>query len=236
MGNSYFSFRQFIIHHDKCAMKVGTDGVLLGAWANPDDAQNVLDVGTGTGLIAVMIAQRCNAVIHAVEIDRNASSQAQENINTCPWNNRIHLFHHSFQHFAESAPLPYDLIVSNPPYFRNALKPSVKSRSLARHDDGLSYEGLLFHSVRILSDKGRIAVIIPAAEADHFVETACLYGLFPKRKMIVKPLPSKPASRCMLELSRIHNESCKEDILTIRGDDHISYTEEYKALTKDYYL
>ena len=121
MPNDYFKFKQFTIHQDKCAMKVGTDGVLLGAWAECANAKGILDIGTGTGLIALMIAQRSNAKIDAVEIDETASKQAKENIKKSLWNDRIEILNISFQDFSKSTNEKYDLIVSNPPYFQNSL-------------------------------------------------------------------------------------------------------------------
>ena len=157
MSNNYFSFRQFTIHQDQCAMKVGTDGVLLGAWVNVENAQRILDVGTGTGLIALMCAQRSESVIDAVEVDRAASEQAAVNCSASPWKDRITVVHDSFQHFAESTAYRYDLIVSNPPFFKNSLKPKGLARSLARHDDRLSYESLLYYTVKILEPGGTLA-------------------------------------------------------------------------------
>ena len=139
MSNLCFEFKQFTVWHDKCAMKVGTDGVLLGAWANVESAKHILDVGTGTGLIALMLAQRTvQADVTAIEIDSMAAIQARENIAHSPWKNRITLFNCDFRYFHDD--LKYDLIVSNPPYFVNALKCLDKQRNMARHTDLLYYE------------------------------------------------------------------------------------------------
>lgn len=236
MPNTFFAFKKFTVHQSRCAMKVGTDGVLLGAWVNLKETGRILDVGTGTGLIAIMLAQRSDALIDAVEIDREAYFQAMENIAACPWRQRINVIHTSFQQFANHAPDPYDLVVSNPPFFRNALKSPFHLRSLARHDTELNFESLLFHSVRILTPKGRLAVIIPAAEIADFTEQAYLQGLFISRILSIKPLPDKDISRCLVEFSRDRNVKHEESTLTVRNNDHITYTDEYKTLTGDFYL
>jgi tRNA1Val (adenine37-N6)-methyltransferase len=237
MANNFFLFKQFTIFHDKCAMKVGTDGVLLGAWVNAGIAGRILDVGTGTGLIAIMMAQRCSAaVIDAVEIDEKASLQAGENVAACPWRERIMVVHDSFQHFAQNAVARYDVVVCNPPFFRNALRSPIALRSVARHDTNLSYESLLFYTAKILANEGRLAVIIPAFELIRLTEQAFLQGLFVSKILRIKPLPEKPDTRCLVELLQDRYAQCAESSLTIRNNDLITYTVEYKSLTGDFYL
>lgn len=235
MANPYFAFKQFTVFHDRCAMKVGTDGVLLGAWVNVADAAGILDVGTGTGLIALMMAQRSEGFIHGVELDESAFLQAVENVNRSPWACRIKLFHNSFQQFARDSAGSYDLVVSNPPYFRNSLKPPAKSRSLARHDDHLSYESLVFYSSKVLSDRGRLAVILPAGGFSNFDLIARFHNLQPIRVTHVRPQPGKDLSRCLAEFARGNQNNCHHNEIAIRGEDH-SYTQEYIELTRDFYL
>jgi tRNA1Val (adenine37-N6)-methyltransferase len=216
---------------------VGTDGVLLGAWAEVSGAAGILDVGTGSGLIAIMTAQRTfNAAVDAVEIDEMACLQARENVAACPWKERIRVVHDSFQHFAQKTVARYDAVVCNPPYFRNALRSPLASRSVARHDTHLSYESLLFYTVKILANEGRLAVIIPAFELIRFTEQAFLQGLFVSKILRITPLPEKPDTRCLVELSRNRHAQCAESILTIRNNDLNTYTDEYKSLTRDFYL
>jgi tRNA1Val (adenine37-N6)-methyltransferase len=236
LSNSYFAFKQFTIYHDKCAMKVGTDGVMLGAWVNVEHAWNVLDVGTGSGLIAVMIAQRSNARIDAVEVDRNACLQAEENVKACPWNNRIKIYHDTFRHFAESTSNKYDVIVSNPPYFRNSLKPLLKPRSIARHDDQLSYESLLHYTLKIISPAGRLCLIIPANNLIQMKDLAYFNRLYLSQILMVRPYPAKEYSRCLIEFTKINDEKCVESEMIIEEKDSNNYTDGYKSLTKDYYL
>jgi tRNA1Val (adenine37-N6)-methyltransferase len=235
MANPYFEFKQFTVYHDRCAMKVGTDGVLLGAWANVAGAAKILDVGTGTGLIALMMAQRSEGLIHGVEMDENAFLQAGENVHRCPWPERINLFHNTFQQFARDNAGSYDLVVSNPPYFRNSLKPPAKIRSLARHNDHLSYESLLFYTTALLAYQGRLAVILPASGFSDFEVMARFHGLLPLRITHVRPHPGKDYSRCLAEFSRGNQKDCHCSELVIKGEDH-SYTKEYTELTRDFYL
>jgi tRNA1Val (adenine37-N6)-methyltransferase len=236
MANPYFAFRQFTIWHDQCAMKVGTDGVLLGAWTCVHGTNHILDAGTGCGLIAIMMAQRSDAMIDAVEIEYSAFRQAGENSNACSWKNRIRIYHDSFQHFAENSEIRYDLIVSNPPYFRNSLKPPGGSRSMARHADRLSYEDLLRSAAGILTPEGRLSVILPANEQDHFTELAYFHGLYPSRYLMIRPLPDKGYSRCLAEFTPGRLNSFTREEMAIKRKNGKDYSEEYIALTREYYL
>jgi len=215
---------------------VGTDGVLLGAWANVVGAGRILDAGTGTGLIAIMLAQRSQALIDAVEIDEAATRQAGENMAACPWEGRIRIRCDSLQHFVTTSPGLFDIVVSNPPYFSNSLKPPSKTRSLARHDERLSYESLLFCSAQLLSARGRLAVIIPADVTTRFTELAYFQGLFPSRLVLVRPSPDKDPVRCLAEFTKDKNIHCEEGSLAIRNQGSTAYTEAYMRLTEEYYL
>ncbi len=236
MPNNYFEFKQFTIHHDKCGMKVGTDGVLLGAWANIENAEKILDVGTGTGLIAIMLAQRAtNAMIEAVEVESNAFEQAKINISFCPWKNRINIHNTSFQTYCSNTKVQFDLIICNPPYFKNSLKANEKKRNIARHSDILSNIDLLHGSSKILSSFGRFAVIMPYSEGCTLIVEATRNGLFCIRKTNVKTKPAAPVKRLLLEFSRIPG-FCSDDNLIIGKDDAKNYSVKYKQLTKDFYL
>jgi len=236
MANPYFAFKQFTIYHDRCAMKVGTDGVLLGAWVDLTGADNMLDAGTGTGLISLMCAQRApNIVIDAVEIDSEACDQAQENVNASPWTERIHVHHDTFQHFGANATTHYDLIVSNPPFFRHSLKPPLLSRATARHDDRLSPESLLYYTDSLLTSNGRLAVILPASDFELFVSLAGLYHLHILRQTYIRPRHDKNQSRCLAEFSRQQQPHVDvHEIIIMEKDNRCSA--EYISLTKDFYL
>jgi tRNA1Val (adenine37-N6)-methyltransferase len=234
--NNYFQFKKFVVQQGKCAMKVGTDGVLLGSWVNLSGEQKILDVGAGTGLIALMCAQRsAHAGIDAVEIDMPASVQAAENFINSPWKNRLTIINDSFQHFAEHALIQYDVIVSNPPFFRNSLKPLKQDRLIARHDESLSYESLFRYSAPILCGNGRISVITPAGDIDTVSNAAFFYGLYPQRRTMIIPRAEKPYSRCLSEFSRNPSNSCMTNELVIKKNRD-EFSDSYIELTKDFYL
>ena len=234
MSNSFFCFKQFTIHHDRCAMKVGTDAVLLGAWAETKDAGSILDVGSGSGIIAVMMAQRTQATIHAIEIDVDAASQAAENVQQCPWKERITIIQAALQDFALRAEQKYDLIVSNPPYFQNSLKAPGEKRNMARHDDGLSFSDLMSCSEKVLTEKGTIALIIPYEGYEEMNAAALRQGLFCTRKTIVKTKAGTEPKRILLEFSRIPAPVVVTELCIHNAD--MNYSEEYKNLTNGFYL
>jgi tRNA1Val (adenine37-N6)-methyltransferase len=241
MRNSCFYFKQFAIAQDKCAMKVGTDGILLGAWAKlPENAQ-ILDIGTGTGLLALMLAQRSqssntfsNTFIDAVEIDHDAYQQAKENIESSPWRDRINIDHASIQDWVIACSQQYDLIISNPPFFENAFKPSQNSRNLARHSDSLSQTDILQIAEKLLKLNGHLAVIYPTDLANNFLDKSQSFNLFCDRQVHVKPTPQSPVKRILLELSPTQCPA-QATMLTIEESKHL-YTQDYIALVKDFYL
>ena len=234
MPNSYFRFKQFLINQNKTAMKVGTDGVLLGAWVDVSNAGSILDIGTGTGLIAIMLAQRSDANIDAVEIEESAASQARENIANCKWAKRISIFHQSVQKFAVLSAQKYDLIVSNPPYFTNSLKSSDLTRDCARHTEQLPYHELLSSIDRLLSENGRFAGIFPYVEGNTFIAMASAHGLYCTKKTNVYGKTNGRLKRLLLEFRRT-KIPLEEDSLEIRTAEG-NYAEKYIELTKDFYL
>jgi tRNA1Val (adenine37-N6)-methyltransferase len=235
MESSPFRFKQFEIHHDKCSMKVGTDGVLLGAWCTAEGAANVLDIGTGSGLIAIMIAQR-NGECHidAVEIDRECCMQASENIAASPWHSRIELHHKSFQEFCSRNTGPYDLIVTNPPYFQNSLASPDPKRTAARHAGSLSMDDLIAGVRKLLAPDGTYSMVMPVQEAIIFIGKARESSLFCRRITSVIPNPGKPPKRLLLEFSFREGDVQRTDLVT-ELERHV-YSAEYKNLTKDFYL
>jgi tRNA1Val (adenine37-N6)-methyltransferase len=215
-------------------MKVGTDGVLLGAWTDVSGAQSILDVGTGTGLVVLMLAQRSSAAIHGIEIDENAATQAIENVRSSPWREKIKIEAVSLQTFVKNAGCHFDLIVSNPPYFNKSLKNPDIQRSVARHADSLSQEDLITAADALLSGTGRLSVILPVAEGSEFILRAESSKLYCSKKTKVIPRIGAPEKRLLLELSRI-KDVCREDSLLIEKERH-NYSDEFKGLTKEYYL
>jgi tRNA1Val (adenine37-N6)-methyltransferase len=233
MPNPYFKFKQFTIWHDKCAMKVGTDGVLLGAWANTNNIKRVLDVGTGTGLISLMIAQRSpNAIIDAIEIDEIAFLQAKNNFLNSIWSDRINAICCDFKKYTSQE--KYDLIVSNPPYFVDALKSPDQQRSLARHVGSLNYESLFATASKFLSETGTIDIIIPAEAENSIIDIAWKHKFFPVRKLNVYTKPSKQCRRILFSFS-FQEKKCEDQDLHIKLTDN-QFSNEYNLLTRDFYL
>ena len=234
MSNSYFRFKQFTVHHDRCAMKVGTDGVLLGAWCNMAEVGRALDVGTGSGLIALMLAQRGVGQVDGVEVDEAAAGQAAENVQNSPFSDCVSIIQGSFDDFVGKCGEKYDLIVSNPPYFTDALRPDDAGRSLARHTGGLSYEAIVDGTCRLLGDAGRLALILPYDHFDRFSQLAQDKGFFLLRKAVVYPKPDSLPKRVLMEWGRVEGV-CEEGALVIELERHC-YSSAFKALTRDFYL
>lgn len=235
MSNTAFAFKQFIIKQDKCAMKVGTDAVLLGAWVDASLSKNILDIGAGTGVIAIMLAQKSDAIIDAIDIDEKAYTQALENIDLCPWKNRLSVQHISFQEFSDESKQKYDLIVSNPPYFVDSTKTPEEARTYARHTDMLEFDELLDGVLKLLTDDGKFYVIFPPKEGEFFRDSAELRQLYLTKLMRVRPRHDKQEKRHLMRFERVR-KSFSETSITIEHNEHHSYTDEYKELTKDYYL
>ena len=235
MANNYFKFKQFTVFQDRCAMKVGTDGVLLGAWADCENAKTILDIGTGTGLIALMLAQRSPAHIDAIEIDQSASEQASENVTKSPWESRISVINKSLQQFTEQIDKKYDLIVSNPPFFQNSLYAPDQNRTNARHNASLEYEDILDASLKLLSNNGTLSLILPYLEGTMFIVKAAGKGLYCVRQTNVLPNPGKTPKRLLLEFAKSKKPLVEQEIIIELNKRH-EYSDAYKNLTRDFYL
>ncbi|WP_455632999.1 tRNA1(Val) (adenine(37)-N6)-methyltransferase [Parabacteroides sp.] len=235
MANPYFQFKKFTVWHDKCAMKVGTDGVLLGAWASTERCLRILDVGTGTGLIALMLAQRSTAILDAIDIDPDACLQARENIAKSPFANRIQVYQTPLSEYKPDEHIKYDLIVSNPPYFIDSLKCPDTKRNLARHTDTLSLPDLLRDSRKLLAPEGNIALVLPFEQREYLIGLAREESLFPLRETHVSPVPDAIPKRLLIELSTKPVTEPELSYLTLEIERH-RYTDEFIALAKDFYL
>ncbi len=216
-------------------MKVGTDAVLLGSWVNPSNAKTILDIGTGTGIIALMLAQRSGARIDAIDIDKNAFIQATENVNVCKWKDRIQVHHISLQQFSTTETQKYDLIVSNPPYFIDSSKASEESRTSARHTDHLSFDHLLKGVLQLLSSTGKFYIILPTKEGEFFCEMAKNNKLYLTKLTRVFTRSDKPSKRVLMRFE-CTNRALSEDSIVIEQNERHSYTPAYRELLKDYYM
>lgn len=231
-----FTFKQFHVNQDRCAMKIGTDGVLLGAWTplinNP---YNVLDIGAGTGILSLMLAQRSNAEqIDAIEIDEDAYEQCVENFEASPWSDKLFCFHAGLDEFVDEPEDEYDLIISNPPFYTDDYKSDNTSRDLARFEDALPFEELIEAAALLLSDNGIFSVIIPFKEEKRFVSLCKELDLFPLKITRVKGTPTSEIKRSLLAFCRIEQTPLIDE-LVIEISRH-NYTSEYIELTKEFYL
>lgn len=229
-----FSFKHFVVHHDKCAMKVGTDGVLLGAWSCVKGAVEILDVGTGTGVLALMMAQRCEALIDAVDINESAYLQARDNFLLSTWSKRLRVYHVSLQDFVVGNEGEYDLIISNPPFFIDAMKGGSDARNIARHiNETLTFEELAEGVLSLLKPDGRFCVILPVKEGNLFLEICERAGLYYNKITRVRTKADKHEKRLLLEMSK-KRKAIVSDELVIHNEDG-SYSKEFVELTKDFY-
>lgn len=232
-----FRFKQFEIRQDRCAMKVGTDGVLIGAWAEVSGARAVLDAGCGTGLISLMVAQRNGeSRIDAVEIDQDAAEQAKENVKRSAWAERINVVNVDVRQWCETVQTRYDLVISNPPYFSNSLGCPDEGRLKARHDESLSLEELAAGVSRVMSADGRFCVILPYREAERMVMTCEVEGLYPNRQTdVYGRTDAEFPVRVMMEFVRSVTGESRRASLYIEKSRNV-YTDEYTDLTKVFYL
>lgn len=234
MANNYFSFKEFTVFQDKSAFKVGTDGVLLGAMADVFNVKSILDIGSGTGVISIMLAQRSEAEIVSIEPDKESFVQACENVSLCRWRSRIKVLNTELQNYNPGKE-KFDLIVTNPPYFSDSLKNPDHRKSTTRHNDSLTSEELLAGVLKLLEDNGRFQLIMPYVEGNIFIAEARQFGLYCNNLVKIKPLPTAEIRRLILTFS-LERRKVTEKYLTIESGKRHEFTEEYINLTKDFYL
>jgi tRNA1Val (adenine37-N6)-methyltransferase len=230
-----FRFKRFTVVQNLCTHKVGTDGVLLGAWVKlRGEDKSILDIGTGCGVIALMLAQKStpDTFVDAVEIEAMDVQQARENVSLSPWEEKITIHHTALQHFFPEK--QYDLIASNPPYFMNSLLPAEEKRSQARHTLQLSHEDLLDHSTRLLKKEGRLAVILPYLEGLRFIGLASRFQLIPLRRTNFRTRPHKRVERLLLELG--YSGEPEQDTEIILYSEGEVWSDDYRKVTADFYL
>lgn len=236
MPNNYFKFKQFTVQQENCAMKVCTDACLFGAYVadmiKTKAAARILDIGTGTGVLSLMLAQRVAAEIDAVEIDAAAYQQAQQNFEQSPWKERLHIFNTDVLQFETEK--KYDCIISNPPFFENDLKSGDSSKNNAKHDTGLTLDALIPAVKKHLNDEGIFAVLLPYHRVNYFIETAAKHGLYLSKKVWVKQTDKHDYFRGILVFSRQAALQSEETIVIKNSDD--KYSVRFAELLKDYYL
>jgi len=231
-----FHFKKFSVDDSRAAMKIGTDAVLLGAWAPCATETRILDIGTGSGILALMMAQRNPGVpVDAVEIDDEAAASAARNARLSPWNGNINVINSSLQLFAPGKQHAYSLIICNPPFFTNALKAPDRARNTARHNDSLPVNELLFITSQLLNENGRAAFILPAADAGNWLEVAAGCNLHLSHRTLVHSYPDREPHRALLSFSRTRQASIAENEICIYSGRN-TYSTEYKELTRDFYL
>jgi tRNA1Val (adenine37-N6)-methyltransferase len=232
---SFFCFRQFKVSQDRSAMKVSTDACIFGAWLPVEDAQKILDIGSGTALLCLMTAQRSKAHITGIEVEKSAFEQSLENVAQSPWADRIRLIHQSIQDYAQnSGNEKYDWICSNPPFFEASYLSPDPHRSLARHTESLSQEDLLRAVDTLLSDSGHFALILPCTEGERLILKALKYNLYLTKKVLIRNFPHREAHRQIMLFGRTE-KSIELSNLLIRHDPQ-NYTDEFKNLLRAYYL
>ncbi|MCC2545073.1 methyltransferase [Hymenobacter sp. BT175] len=238
MPNPYFQFKQFLVRQDGCAMKVCTDACVLGAAADLTGATRILDVGTGTGLLALMAAQRtAGATIEAVELDVKAAGQAADNVGASPWGNRIRVHAQSLQEFAATFPPPFDHILCNPPFFRNSLRSPDAARTTARHTapDTLSFAELAGFAQAFLLPAGRLTVLLPPPEMAHFEQDAAATGLYPLTRLVLQHSPTTKPLRHITAFGR-QQHPCQQTTLPVYEAGAPVYSPAFRKLLQDFYL
>lgn len=236
-----FQFQQFTVRQDQCAMKVGTDGVLLGAWSPVGEAKHILDIGAGTGLIALMLAQRsAQAQVTAVEVDPAAATQAKGNVDASPFADRIAVNHSSIQDFSLATDQRFDLIVSNPPFFSGGVLSEQEGRASVRHTTKLSHQDLLRAVQRLLSADGSFCLVLPWLEGLRFQEWAATYQLYAHQVVKVKPSPDKSPNRLLLQLKKTppagEGPETKEIAIYERSGPDSARSDAFQAMTASFYL
>jgi tRNA1Val (adenine37-N6)-methyltransferase len=231
-----FHFKKFSIDDSKAAMKIGTDAVLIGAWVPCGNETRILDIGTGSGILALMMAQRnTNTLIDAVEIDYDASMLAELNVQLSPWPNQVHIFNTTIQEFSLANKHNYSLVICNPPFFTDSLKAPDKARSTARHNDTLPVKDLLHCTSNLLTDNGKAAFIIPANAYENWKVEAAKQYLYPTLTTWVKSSESHNPHRVMIAFSREKQPAIIDNEISIYSSKNI-YSPEYRELTRDFYL
>lgn len=229
-----FRFKQFTIHDQKSTMRVGTDSMLLGSWADPANSDRILDIGSGCGILALMLAQRSDALIDAAELDVPSADESAINFLNSPWNTRIRLHRCNIMDFREKEPHCYDYIISNPPFFKDSLRSPCHRKNLARHDHELSWSDLISLASRLLSGTGTLGLVMPATSLNEVTSLCLQNNLHPKRILEVRTFFNRPPVRVLAEFGADPTIACTLNELVIRQPDG-SYTDDYLKLTQEFH-
>jgi tRNA1Val (adenine37-N6)-methyltransferase len=229
-----FQFKQFSIEDDQSTMKVGTDAVLLGSWVHLENEKSILDIGSGSGIISLMLAQRTSAQIQAIDIDENSVNQANHNFQKSPWASQIKAKHCSLSDFTKSESEKFDLIVSNPPFFINSLKSPRKNKNRSKHTDELTYEELAYGIANLLGPRGKACLILPYTESKLFIDLALIENIYLNKQLKIRPKATKDINRVLMEFS-FNKSKFEEKEIHLREENN-EFSEAYKTLSKNYYL
>lgn len=229
-----FKFKQFSVDDEGCTMKVGTDAVLLGAIADCNSAKSILDIGTGSGIIALMLAQRSQANIDAIEIDKNSFLKAKQNFLNSPWPERLIAIHTSFQDFNKNTNNTYDLIASNPPFFSNSFKPLLEEKKISKHDEHLDFHDLISGAAKLLNPEGKLILILPYSKKENITQIALTHSLYLYSHLEVLPKATKQPNRVILELRHNKISQIKSNSLILRNPDN-AYSDGYRQIMKDFH-
>lgn len=235
MDSRPFFFKKFGMFHHRSTMRVGTDAVLFARWVGVSCSDRVLDVGTGSGIIPLILAQREAGRVDAIELDFDSCEEARQNFEISVWSDKLAVFNEDVRFFADNAKEKYDLIVSNPPFYSSDVKPIREKKVMARHVSTLSYQDLLVSARKMLKDDGRLAVVLPYYESRLFIKDAEKQGFYLQKEFLISPIEGKEPNRVNLQFG-LNNQQCDDRVLfTIRNKDYL-YTAEYKEFLKDFYL
>ena len=230
-----FHLKPFSLHHHRSTMKVGTDAMLLGAWAEVGTTKSILDIGTGCGIISLLLAAKSKAKITAIDIDKDSIEEASENFKQSPFSERMLALNADLNDFSKNTIQQFGLIVSNPPFFENNLKPKDEKRTKARHTDSLTYKQLCESVNGLLAIEGKFCVVLPYDESRQFVKLAKKNGLFPKKQLVIFPREGMLPNRIIIEFSKINEGKIESEKFTIRNSEN-EFTQQYIDLLKDFYL
>lgn len=230
-----FFFKKFGMFHHRSTMRIGTDAVLFAQWIDVKSSDNALDIGTGSGIIPLILSQKGVGKMDAVELDFDSYEEAKLNFSISMWNERLNVFNADVRNFADENDIKYDLIVSNPPYYASDVKPIKEKKVMARHVSTLSFRDLLLSAKKMMKDDARFAVVLPFFESRLFIKEAENFGLYLHKEFLVSPIEGKEPNRVNMEFVFDKNISLESELFTIRNLDY-SYTDQYKDFLKDYYL